>query len=303
MTRISEENKLIAKLWRRNADYTWNDVAREFNQTTGMELTGNACRKRYERISIFIEEKPEERVKAMKLDRFVDSGYDSVLVAGDIHAPFMVNGYPYFLKDVAKRYLQGRSLVVFIGDLLENHNISRHPTHPNALDPITEVRLAVEQLAELQDLFPEAVCIKGNHDLILERSLKASGIPGVFLRSLEEHIGLPEGWVFYDEAIIDGVNYFHGDGLGSGQVPAFRGAANLLEPVVAGHYHTKAGVQWHFGRTTSYWGLQVGCGVNEESYAMAYRKRPAKPFILGCGVVLNKGREPLFVPYPRVGSV
>jgi hypothetical protein len=39
-------------------------------------------------------------------------------------------------------------------------------------------------------------------------------------------------------------------------------------------------------------GMQVGCGIDHESYAMAYAKYGKKPAI-GCGVVLNNGKLPV----------
>jgi len=37
--------------------------------------------------------------------------------------------------------------------------------------------------------------------------------------------------------------------------------------------------------------MQVGCGVNAKTYAMAYAKNYGKPAI-GCGVVLEDGKRP-----------
>jgi hypothetical protein len=38
--------------------------------------------------------------------------------------------------------------------------------------------------------------------------------------------------------------------------------------------------------------MQVGCGIDHESYAMAYAKYGKKPAI-GCAVVLNNGKLPI----------
>ena len=35
--------------------------------------------------------------------------------------------------------------------------------------------------------------------------------------------------------------------------------------------------------------MQVGCGINHESYAMAYAKYGKKP-VVGCGVIANSGK-------------
>jgi hypothetical protein len=43
--------------------------------------------------------------------------------------------------------------------------------------------------------------------------------------------------------------------------------------------------------------MQVGCGVDRKSYAMAYSKHFAKTYKLACGVVLNRGSLPIVIPY------
>ena len=55
---------------------------------------------------------------------------------------------------------------------------------------------------------------------------------------------------------------------------------------VGGHIHTQAYVEWMVGRKFRVFGMQVGCGVDSESYAAAYAKNFKKQAI-GCGVVLG----------------
>ena len=61
---------------------------------------------------------------------------------------------------------------------------------------------------------------------------------------------------------------------------------------VQGHLHTQAYTEWVVGQKFKVFGTQVGCGINHNSYAMAYAKRGKKPAI-GCVVVLNEGRTPI----------
>ena len=42
--------------------------------------------------------------------------------------------------------------------------------------------------------------------------------------------------------------------------------------------------------------MQVGCGVDDRSYAMAYAKNFTKKYIVSCGVVLESGTLPLLIP-------
>ena len=48
--------------------------------------------------------------------------------------------------------------------------------------------------------------------------------------------------------------------------------------------------------------MQVGCGVDRRSYAMAYAKHFAKSYKLSCGVVLENGTLPMVIPYLESGA-
>ena len=55
---------------------------------------------------------------------------------------------------------------------------------------------------------------------------------------------------------------------------------------VQGHLHTQCYIEWAIGAGLKIFGMQVGCGVDHESYAMGYARNFPKPAI-ACGVVLN----------------
>ena len=55
---------------------------------------------------------------------------------------------------------------------------------------------------------------------------------------------------------------------------------------VQGHLHTQCYVEWAVGQNFKVFGMQVGCGIDHESYAMAYAKAGKKPAI-ACGVVIG----------------
>ena len=55
---------------------------------------------------------------------------------------------------------------------------------------------------------------------------------------------------------------------------------------VQGHLHTQCYTQHFVGQNFKVFGMQVGCGIDHDSYAMAYAKRGKKPAI-ACGVVLG----------------
>ena len=65
---------------------------------------------------------------------------------------------------------------------------------------------------------------------------------------------------------------------------------------VQGHLHTQCYIEHYVGQNFRIFGMQVGCGIDHDSYAMAYAKRGKKPSI-ACGVVLN-GTTPINLLMP-----
>lgn len=217
---------------------------------------------------------------------------DNVLVISDIHAPFTRKGYLEFTREVQEKYDCGT--IVFIGDIIDNHYSSYHETDPDGLSAKDELNLAKKQIQEWYSVFPEAkVCI-GNHDAIITRKAFSSGISNKWIKRYDEVLNTP-GWEFDIDFEIHGVYYYHGTGS-SGDKAALNRAMNLRMPVVQGHIHTSAGVQYNASKKDLVWGLQVGCGIDDEKYAFAYAKSDIKKSIIGCGVVLNKGKLPIFIP-------
>jgi len=63
---------------------------------------------------------------------------------------------------------------------------------------------------------------------------------------------------------------------------------------VQGHLHAQAYIEYSVGARLKIFGFQVGCGVDDNSYAMAYGKH-FKKSVISCGVVLNKGTLPILI--------
>ena len=58
-----------------------------------------------------------------------------------------------------------------------------------------------------------------------------------------------------------------------------------MQSTVQGHIHTQAYTEWMVGRNFRLFGMQVGCGVNGDSYAADYAKNFKKQ-VIGCGVII-----------------
>ena len=201
-----------------------------------------------------------------------------VLVIGDLHEPFCLDGYLEFCKDVYDTHNCNK--VVFIGDVIDSHYSSYHETDPDGMGGGEELDLAIEKIAKWYKAFPKAHVTIGNHDRIIMRKAFSSAIPKIWLKEYKDVLNTPK-WDFVDRVVIDDVQYIHGEG-GTARTKC---RADMMK-TVQGHLHTQAYCEWYVGQKFKVFGMQVGCGIDHDSYAMAYAKRGKKPAI-GCGVVIG----------------
>ena len=213
-------------------------------------------------------------------------------VIGDLHAPFNHPNYLQFCIDTFKAHGVGQ--IVCIGDLVDNHALSRHPTEPCAMGAYAELDKALEQVELVVKAFPKAKMCQGNHDTIPVRQAATIGIGERFLKSYSEVLKLPKTWEIADEFIIDDVLYKHGINC-AGENGAVNAARMERMSVVIGHAHSFAGCKYLANARNIAFGLNVGCGIDVQAYSFAYGKSLPRRPILGCGIVYNSGKAD-FVP-------
>jgi predicted phosphodiesterase len=259
---------------RKNAGQSWGDIARELNTNR----TGNAWRKWYNRQKI----SPQSPTSILNLK-------GNILIIGDTHFPFTHPEYLKFILNIRDRFKCKHA--VHIGDLVDNHAQSFHESDPDGMSAGREYKKACEMIRKWGKEFDTVYGLLGNHDLIPHRKATSAGLSSNFLKTFEASWNLPASWKWYQELCINGVVYTHGTGGGA----AIGRARSYMTSVVAGHNHTIGGATHQFGRRFNVWGLDVGCGIDETAYAMAYGRNFAKGIVLGCGVVLEEN-IPLFVP-------
>ena len=244
--------------------------------------------------------KGRKKVIEKTLDKVLPTPYtkgdpNNVIVIGDPHMPFTKEGYLEFCREVQEKYNCGT--VINIGDEVDNHYISFHTSDPDGLSGNQEADAAQEMLNQWFKVFPETkVCI-GNHTALPFRRAYEMGIPSRFIKPYNDIWNAPKGWQWNTHWELYGVLYTHGTGM-SGPKAAITKAVNMRQSVVMGHIHTEAGVLYNASNKDLLFGLQVGCGIDDKTYAMAYAKDFTKKSIIGCGVVLNKGTLPIFIPMP-----
>jgi predicted phosphodiesterase len=208
-----------------------------------------------------------------------------VLFITDSHCPFMREGFVDFAKGVYK--LWKCDTVVFGGDLLDLHRISRHTSHPDSLGAKDEYEKAMKQVNLIYKAFPNVKAIYGNHDdrYYVEAGEKAN-IPSNMLKTIEQLTKSPRGWKWADKWTIDDVLYIHGTAY-SGTGAHLTAARNNLKSVVMGHLHTQAVVQYIASPDELIFAAVGGCAMDSNSYAAAYAQFRDKKPVVGCLVVLN----------------
>lgn len=224
------------------------------------------------------ETRPRLKGKIRKAYENLIKNENRVLVIGDLHEPFTLDGYLDFCKKTYKKYNCNK--VVFIGDLIDNHASSYHETDVDGLSGGDELDLSIDKVSKWYEAFPKADMILGNHDLIIMRKAQTSSVPKKWIKEYEDVLETPN-WNYTHRVEIDDVAYIHG--IGS---KAHIRSVKDMQSTVQGHHHTDAYVQWKVGSNSRIFGMQVGCGIDKHSYAMAYGKWFPKPAI-GCGIVIG----------------
>ena len=206
-----------------------------------------------------------------------------VLVIPDLHLPFPKEGYLDFLKSIYDKY--DCNTVIQMGDLIDGHYESRHPTDPHAMNAEDEFDAIIPYIREIAETFPVMKVLRGNHCRIVERATVGNNISSKWLKSLKDRLldeGLPvDEWEFAEHFIIDGVKYVHGEGR--------KAKGRMLQDgisIVGGHYHAESYVHWHVNDYQKLFAMQLGALIQDEAYAFAYGKHFAKSH-KNCGVVIN----------------
>jgi hypothetical protein len=210
----------------------------------------------------------------------------NILVVGDLHEPFCLDGYLEWNKHIYKKY--NCSHTIFLGDTIDNHFASFHETDPDGMSGKEELDQAIKRLQKWHKSFPNAdVCI-GNHDAIPFRKGYSSGLPKVWIKEYKDVLNTPT-WNFAERFVYNDIQFVHG----TAQKARMR-AKNDLMSTVQGHYHTEHYLDYYVGANFKIFAMQIGCGLDRMAYAAAYGKHFKKPAI-GSGVILKDLPIPLLM--------
>lgn len=230
-----------------------------------------------------------EKQRSDKVRKMYQAIYDkldsnNVLVIGDLHCPFELNGYLEFCKKQQHRFKCGT--IVLIGDLIDNHFSSYHDTNADGFSAGQELDLSIQRIKKWYHAFPKAIVTIGNHDRLIHRKNTSSGVSKRWIREYKDVLETPD-WSFVEEYVFNDILFVHGE-----QSNALRKAQTEFKSVVSGHLHTEGYVKLLNGGKN--FAMQVGTGIDFSSYAFGYAQRGVQP-ILSCGVIVDG--TPIIVPF------
>lgn len=210
--------------------------------------------------------------------------HERVLVISDLHIPYHHKDSFKFLEEVKKQFRP--DTVINIGDLLDFHAISFHEHNPDLPSIGDELTVAKSYIKELESIFPEVTEVHSNHSSLVYRRAIKYGMSAQFLRPYGEFLGTKK-WQWVDDMTLKLSNgkkvYFtHGKSADILKVSQTMGMS-----AVQGHYHTKFCISYWANPDDLYWGMNVGCLINQKSMAFSYAKNFNTRFVLGCGIILN----------------
>ena len=218
-----------------------------------------------------------------------DSGaeYDNsrILIISDMHLPYTVKGVIPFLQGLKDKYQPTR--IVCVGDEIDYHANSFHDSDPDLMSAGYELKSALETISVLYGMFPKMDLLESNHGSMIHRKAKHHGIPRHHIKSYNEVLGVGEGWKWHDDLTLvmpDGnpVYFHHGktaDGIKMSQA--------LGMSCVQGHHHNEFSTRYWANSLGLYFSLQVGCLIDDDSYAFAYNNVNLKRPIIGCALIVD----------------
>ena len=215
-----------------------------------------------------------------------------ILLVSDMHLPYGHQDTLPFLAYLKAKYKPTR--VICLGDELDKHSLSFHSHDPDLASPSDELARALPMIKQLKKMFTKMDILESNHGSLAYRRAKANGIPRGYLKSYNDVLGVDSDWVWHYEMTItlpnkDKVYLHHGKTADIKKLSMSLGMC-----AVSGHYHETFKVDYWANSLGLYWGMNVGCLINDKSLAFAYNNCNLKRPIVGTGLIINS--HPVLVP-------
>jgi len=202
-----------------------------------------------------------------------------------MHQPYSHPDTTKFLKALKTKYKPDK--VVCLGDEIDHHAMSFHDTDSDLFSAGHELQTAIKKLEPIYKLFPSMEVISSNHGDMVYRRAKTHGIPRAYIKSYGDVLEAPKGWTWSNDLVLKTsigtqIYFHHGK-----SADVFKASQAMSMSMVQGHYHEKFNIHYWANPGGLYWGMQIGCLVDDKSLAFAYNKTNLKRPIVGMGIILN----------------
>ena len=207
-----------------------------------------------------------------------------ILVISDMHLPYQHKDSIKFLKEIKKEFKPDTT--ISIGDLLDQHALSFHDSSPELYSAGHELDKAKEYVKELENVFPKLIEVDSNHSSMIYRRALKHGLPRAYLKEYGDFLETKK-WKWVDDLTLTMSNgqrcfFTHGRSADVLKVSQTMGMS-----AVQGHYHTKFVISWWANPDNLFFGMNVGCLIDQKSMAFNYAKNFRTRFIIGCGIIIN----------------
>jgi hypothetical protein len=214
-----------------------------------------------------------------------------VLVISDTHCPYHHQDTVKFLKAIKDKYDPDR--VIHIGDEIDNHAMSFHPSDQSLYSAGDELKAAREAIWQIEELYPKVEVMESNHGSMAYRKAMVAGIPKEILRPYHTVLDV-KNWTWHPDLVITLPDkspcYFH-HGKSANSMTFLK---DVGMSCVQGHYHEKYNIQYHGRAERLTWTIATGCLIDDHSMAFAYNTVNLKRPIIGCSIILDS--QPHLLP-------
>jgi predicted phosphodiesterase len=210
--------------------------------------------------------------------------HKKILVVSDMHLPYQHKDSIKFLKEIKKEFKPDTT--ISIGDLLDQHALSFHDSSPELYSAGHELDKAKEYVKELESVFPKLIEVDSNHSSMIYRRALKHGLPRAYLKDYGDFLETKK-WNWVDDLTLTMSNgqrcfFTHGRSADVLKVSQTMGMS-----AVQGHYHTKFVISWWANPDNLFFGMNVGCLIDQKSMAFNYAKNFRTRFIIGCGIIID----------------
>lgn len=210
---------------------------------------------------------------------------ERILLIPDMHAPYEHKDAINFLKAVKDKYKPTR--VINLGDEIDAHAMSFHPSDPDLPSAGDELKLAIKHLRPLYKLFPKMDLVHSNHGSMGLRKAKHYGIPVKYLRHIGDILEAPQTWEWHADLkvpLIDGSTLWIAHGI---KKKAIDVAKHYGMHHACGHFHTEFRIEYISSPDKLIWSVNSGCLIDRHALAFEYDKVNAMRPILGCTMIID----------------